>query len=64
MSYYDLDHMRSAAFYSEDSNELEKLSSQCKDPYTQHYITKNSCSPESAHLRSRGFFRFQELIEK
>ena len=64
MRYYDVEHMRSSGFYSRDSNELEELSSQCEDPYTQYYITRNSCSPESAHLRSRGFFRFQHLIQK
>lgn len=56
--------MRSAAFYSDDSNELEELSRQCKDPYTQYLITKNGYAPESAHIRSRGFFKFQELIQK
>lgn len=64
MRYYDVDHMMSAGFYSEDSNELEELSSQCKDPYTQYYISTNRYTPESTHLRSRGFFRFQELIQK
>ena len=64
MRYYDVYHMRFSAFYSKDSNELEELSSQCKDPYTQYHISKNRYTPESAHLRSRGFFRFQELICK
>ena len=64
MRYYDAEHMRSVAFYSKDFNELEELSSQCKDPYVQCYITTNRYSPESAHLRSMGFFRFLHLILK
>lgn len=64
MRYYDVEHMRSAGFYSKDSNELEELSRQCIDPYVQYYISKNRYAPDSSHLRSQAFFRLQHLIQK
>ena len=64
MIFYDVDHMRSFAFYGDDYNELEKLSKWCRDSHVQYYLTKNPDSSESVIIRGKAFLKFGNLTNE